>query len=421
MNATAVYSLLAILAAGPPAKDQAGLFADFRGARDEPTYRAAMVAEAPAVDGVMDKAYQSAEAIDLVFINGDKARPASPTRARAVCTKDALYVFFRCGYTDPKAVAFSRRTRDSDVWQDNSVEVFLEPTGKGSRNYYQVIVNPGGTAADLLRRDPKAWNPKAVKVATKVAAKEWTAEIAIPFADLGLKAGKINKVWRMNLTRFNHAPAEDTSWCVLGDYSSHVPSRFGYLWLDAGGVMNVSAQEMQPWRRLFDGRTLTGWEVLDGEVKIADGAMNVPKAGARILLKRPLPAGDLAVAAEVYDPKQFRFMFSPDADNKKMGCYATFINLINESNVALMRGWEYWVPPLGWHLTIPHYGPCPMADKTWYRCVVHFRRDRIRLILNGRVLLETPNFYPKARRFGLHVIGGGKLRNVRMRKLVSAK
>ena len=144
-------------------------------------------------------------------------------------------------------------------------------------------------------------------------------------------------------------------------------------------------------------------------------------ADGRVLVTGGYGSGGYRNSAEVYDPKQLRFMFAPDAESKKMGCYATFINLINESNVALMRGWEYWTPPLGWHLTIPHYGPCPMADKTWYRCVVHLRADRIRLILNGRVLLETPNFYPKARHFGLHVIGGGKVRNVRVRKLVAAK
>ena len=42
-------------------------------------------------------------------------------------------------------------------------------------------------------------------------------------------------------------------------------------------------------------------------------------------------------------------------------------------------------------------------------------------MLDGRVLLATPNLYPKARYFGLHIIGGGKVRDVRIRRLIASK
>jgi len=315
---------------------------------------------------------------------------------------------------------WANRTHDSEVWQDNSVEVFLDPSGTAGSNYYQVVLNPGGVRADLLARRREAWNPE-LKVATKVSRGEWTAELAIPFRQLGLTPGRINRVWRMNLTRFSLSPPEDTSWCVLGDYSSHTPSRFGYLWLDAGNVMNVSDQEMQPWEAIFDGESLSNWRVVRGEVLAGEGMMVVePAQTAVVAMRKPLPYDDLVISADVISNKQFRFMFAPDRDNKQMGFYATFINHINESNVAMMRDWEYWAPPMGFHLTIPHYGPCPMADNTWYRCEVRFRPERVQLLLNGRLLMETPNLYPKARWLGLHIIGGGKVRNLRIRKLVTA-
>ncbi len=420
--AMALASLLVAMSAcavRPPVSGQAAQFAGFRGGADLPSYRAVLVGQAPVVDGEMDLAYGAAEPIQLVFINGEDRKPEAPTTARAVCTKDALYVLFQCRYREAGAVQWSHRTRDDAVWNDNCVEIFLEPTGAGSGSYYQVTVNPGGTVADSFARDHKAWNGE-LAVKTKVAPGLWTAELAIPFSQLSLPGGKVNKVWRMNLMRFNLAPAEDTSWCVLGDYSSHVPSRFGYLWVDAGTELNASPQQMQPWETIFNGHSLAGWKVHAGTVSVRDGMMVVPPArSAVVLLEEPLPYDDLVLGAEVMSDKQFRFMFSPDAANEKTGFYATFINLINESNVALMRGWEYWVPPLGWHLTIPHYGPCPMQDATWYTCQVRFRPSRTSLLLNGRVLLETPNLYPGARYFGLHIIGGGKVRNVRIRKLVA--
>ena len=163
-NALAIPALLALAAMGactarrmPDA--QAARFDGFRGARDAPTYRAVLVETAPVVDGEMDAAYRAAEPVEFVFINGEKRSPTAPTTARVVCTKDALYVLFRCRYSDPAAVAWSRRTHDDSVWNDNCVEVFLEPTGAGSERYYQITVNPGGTLADSLARNHKAWNP----------------------------------------------------------------------------------------------------------------------------------------------------------------------------------------------------------------------------------------------------------------------
>jgi hypothetical protein len=422
---TALLVILAAAASGCGGQGelsgQAARFADFRGGKDAPTYRAVLVEAAPKVDGEMDPGYEAAEPIRFVFINGARRSPKAPTTARLVCTRDALYVLFRCRYTDPGAVQWSRRVHDEAVWHDNNVEVFLDPTGTGGSRYYQLTVNVGGTTSDSYARQQNAWDPK-LQVATKVRPGEWTAEVKIPFDELRLQRGRINKVWRMNLTRFTLAPAEDTSWCVLGDYNSHVPGRFGYLWVDAGEVLNVTDQDMQPWQPIFDGKSLSGWRVQRGRASAQDGMILVaPDETAVVLLKDPLPYDDLAISAEVMSDKQFRFMFSRDSDNRKMGFYATFINLINESNVALMKDWEYWAPPMGFHLTIPHYGPCPMRDETWYCCEVRFRPGRTSLLLDGRVLLETPNLYPDARHFGLHVIGGGKVRKIRIRKLVGTE
>ena len=423
MRPTALVMLLAALggcASPAPLTGQAADFANFRDGQDGPAYRAPLVASAPVVDGRMDAAYESAEPIELVFINGAPGRPQAQTTARVVCTPDALYAFYRCRAPGTGGLTWAGRHHDAAIWQDNSVEIFLEPTGTGSRRYYQVIVNPGGKVADLLGRDLKAWNP-ALEVATRPGRREWTTEIRIPFAELGLTGGRINKVWRMNLTRFSLRPAEDTSWCVLGDYSSHTPERFGWLWVDAGSVRNVSDQDMQPWVPIFNGRNLAGWRLRRGKAAVRDGAIVVERGAEAVLVRdEPLPHDDLVLSADVVSDKQLRFCFSPDAANRKMGFYATFINLINESNVALMRDWDYWAPPLGGHLTIPHYGPCPMADGRWVRLQVRFRPDRVSLLLNGRTLLEAANLYPRARHFALHIIGAARVRNVRLRRLLSA-
>ncbi|KKL87164.1 hypothetical protein LCGC14_1937470, partial [marine sediment metagenome] len=358
------------------------------------------------------------EPIEMVLIQGDPRRPKDKTTARVLCTAEGLYVFFHCTTSSPAGAAWSRKTRDTDVWFDNNVEIFLSPDAAGGRDYYQITVNPGGTVFDARARD-KAWNGE-LAVATSIRRGSWTVEVGIPFKSLGLSGRPDNKVWRMNLTRLNTDTGEDTSWCVLGDYRSHTPSRFGYLWVDAGAKVNVPPQDMQPWRRLFNGRDLAGWKLIHGKARVGKGEIRTGYQGqARLLWTEPVPHDDFVVTADVQVTGQLRFMFSPDPANRKVGYFAAFINGINESNVALLRDWEYWNPPLGGHLTIPQVGPCPMQEGRWYRCEVHFRPDRVRLILDGRVLMESANLFPKARYFGLDMLGEGRLKNVRLRRLLS--
>lgn len=258
-----------------------------------------------------------------------------------------------------------------------------------------------------------------------------------------MAAGQTPKLWRMNLTRLSHEPNEDTSWCVLGDVSSHVPDRFGYLWVDSGGVQNVPEQELQPWVSLFNGRDLGLWRVLKGggfveggELRPRQGQLTMlldgPGALARQAASRGEPAagagqweqawrGGLRFSADVYNPRQLRFAFSPDERNERTGFYATFINQINESNVAIMRGWEFWCPPMAFHGTIPQLGPCSMNDTTWYRCQVDVRPDSVRMYLNRQLVVETPNFCPAARYLALHASGEARLRNIRMQRLTAEK
>ena len=80
-----------------------------------------------------------------------------------------------------------------------------------------------------------------MKVATKVGKKAWTVELIIPFKEMGVKAGKINRAWAVNFNRMAYLleGTEDTAWSPTGGDDSHVPAKFGALWLDAGTVDNT--------------------------------------------------------------------------------------------------------------------------------------------------------------------------------------
>lgn len=111
-----------------------------------------------------------------------------------VKTDKELKITFRCEEPRMKDIlAIKRKFDDIEVWRDNGVEMFLNPTCD-RKKFYQLIINSEGSIADqaavsLGRRgsyDSK-WNSNA-KVKITKNAKEWIAEVTIPLSSLpGLK------------------------------------------------------------------------------------------------------------------------------------------------------------------------------------------------------------------------------------------
>lgn len=101
-----------------------------------------------------------------------------------------------------RAPVADKTRRDSNVWEDDGVELYLQPKpGK----LYQIIINPQGVVFDRRIRkggsaaENAAWNCEGLRAVTKVSNEVWSTELAIPFSDLGLTAPKPGDTWRFNL------------------------------------------------------------------------------------------------------------------------------------------------------------------------------------------------------------------------------
>ncbi len=89
-----------------------------------------------------------------------------------------------------KTVAVVRKQDESDIWKDNSIEIFLNPSGD-RKNYYQLMVNSKGSLTDhsavsfggSSSMDSK-WDSKA-KVTIQPSEKGWKAEVIVPKDRLG--------------------------------------------------------------------------------------------------------------------------------------------------------------------------------------------------------------------------------------------
>lgn len=191
----------------------------------------------PVIDGALDDAcWQQAPLLPMGFLWGGLEKPKQKTEVRVLADREAFYVAFTCSESHMQQISAEKTERDSEVWQDDDVEVFLLPGRTPSANYYQVLVNAGGVVADLFPAGDLAWDAKGLKVAVKRLEDRWLVEIALPWQDL---AGDkpLPAEWRANFTRTRHSKGatyyEDQAWSATLGEDSHVPDRFGYITISA--------------------------------------------------------------------------------------------------------------------------------------------------------------------------------------------
>ncbi|MBM3500555.1 MAG: DUF4091 domain-containing protein, partial [Armatimonadetes bacterium] len=91
--------------------------------------------------------------------------------------------------------------------------------------YMHFIINAAGVLRDERGRDER-WNSGAVAAAWLTPG-GWTAEVAVPLADLGITASAGSR-WRVNLCREERPHTELSSWAPT-QQGFHEPERFGWL------------------------------------------------------------------------------------------------------------------------------------------------------------------------------------------------
>jgi hypothetical protein len=180
--------------------------------RFEPPSGVRRASRSPDMKGdLSDGAWNEAETLHLTG-----ASPGNETEVRLLYTDDALYVGFLCRETHTDRIVARRTTRDSDVWEDDSVEMALDPEALRD-SYVQLIVNTRGVVFDGRRLPGKpfdaASNPRW-EVKTSVGADRWTAEFRIPFDSLGVQGPQKGSIWLFNFARNDRAGEFDS---VMGE------------------------------------------------------------------------------------------------------------------------------------------------------------------------------------------------------------
>ncbi len=207
---------------------------------------------APRIDGVLDKAeWANAARTTGFFELRAPVLAEDQTAVYAGWDEEALYIAFSC--TDPRKrpITAMLKDRDSAVFMEDAVDIFLAP-GPGVFPYYQLVANAIATRYDS-RVDPAGaarhdttFNPDWT-VACSRRDGTWTLEARIPFAELdGRSPPEDGERWRVNFCRDADAASRLSSWAFM-DADFHRFSHFGEI-VFSTRERTIRLDALQGWR-----------------------------------------------------------------------------------------------------------------------------------------------------------------------------
>jgi len=158
------------------------------------------VASSPVIDGKLDDAcWSGAKPHDFVMAM-DASKPKVGATVQAVWTDEAVCFGFKIAETHmDKLIAnipIGRNT--SDIWMDDSMELYLDTEGKRAA-YKQFLVNSLGALCDPTVGKPG--ESSRAKTATYRGDGFWSIEVYIPYSVLGVKPPTPGSAWTANFCR----------------------------------------------------------------------------------------------------------------------------------------------------------------------------------------------------------------------------
>ncbi len=246
--------------------------------------------QAPDVDGKLAQGEWD-HAVALGSFGG-KGEEMPLTRAWITMDATHLYLAIDCEEPHPEAMVTNTlvEERKAAVWNDDSVEVFLDP-GNNGEHLFQLVANTRGTYYDGEVRhgeaDASGWHSEAV-VRTDIRPKGWSVEMAIPFSTMG-HVWERGEVVSLNLARNRYATRPPQHQGLAGGATTYMATQ-AYRRLLVEGTFQAGDAQLISTRR---GPFLTGfpgrWEfqVVSGKWNAQEQESLFSPAGER-LTARPL-------------------------------------------------------------------------------------------------------------------------------------
>ncbi len=191
--------------------------------------RATAVASPPVVDGDLSDPVWRQAGVSGGFRNDANGAPATqPSLVYALSDADHLYLAFRCAEPEPGQLKANIGLSNASIWGDDCIEMNFDPAG-GMGDIYQFTVNSIGTV-ELDTREYGHQSLQGVRAAARVGEREWTAELVLPFAAVGIdRSPGVEMHWRVNFERLRTAGGEEDDYWqdTTGEWAN--PDNYGTL------------------------------------------------------------------------------------------------------------------------------------------------------------------------------------------------
>lgn len=206
-------------------------------AEDEKAFPFAVVgpvAVAPTIDGVIESAW--GKPIGGAFVDTVTGQAVDwPTEVWLAYDETTLYVAMKLVEPDMDDVVAYEEDRDGDVWEDDAMEIFLDPTNTHSEDvYYHIMVNALGTIADRQGANDSigadyAWDAEGIEAVAKKGEGFWAVELTIPLKSMGVKDCLAGAHWAANFCRTRFGNDMEAVWSQTGPETFHAPEQFGHI------------------------------------------------------------------------------------------------------------------------------------------------------------------------------------------------
>jgi len=145
---------------------------------------------APVIDGQPgDKAWKQAICFNDFTTNSPKAI-STKNNAKAWLCRDDLFLYFAllAEHDSPENARSNITGHDTPVWEDDDLEIFIDPT-VGKSGFYHVLANTKGAVfdhfIDSMKHDNTSWDSGTKALGTRTK-KDYYIELAIPFTSMNL-------------------------------------------------------------------------------------------------------------------------------------------------------------------------------------------------------------------------------------------
>jgi hypothetical protein len=146
----------------------------------------------PVIDGGLDDAcWTKASAYSDFYCPDWDGAPPEKTTVYITADQEALYVGVRCEDRTPGDIVANETRRNGAIWQEDHVEVMVDPTHQ-HKDYYTFVVSARGTQAENIPGGSATkieWRGDWPAAACRTDF-GWTAELAIPYSLLPCAPGQ---------------------------------------------------------------------------------------------------------------------------------------------------------------------------------------------------------------------------------------